>query len=167
MKVVFGKCADSLLIDHELIGEGDGTMELGGWGSLYEEIILLHPFESRFGIGNLRMALGKPQAHVNDLKWLLPRKLHGLGRIGDDGVSARSESQNPQLEIESQQNCSFRFKFHLASLLVFSMTSKITAMPSSSFFWSLGERVSIAPTYFSAAFRRTRPVSAAPFGVRL
>jgi hypothetical protein len=34
------------------------------------------------------MACGKSQAHVDDLKLPLPGKLHGLGCIGKNGLSA-------------------------------------------------------------------------------
>ena len=141
MEVVLRKCTDSLLIDHQVFGTNDRTVEFGGWRALYEEIVLLHPLKSGLSIGNFRMAFGKSQSHMDNLKLFPSGKFHGFGCIGDDGLSTGGKSQNPFLEIESQQSCFFRIKFHVSSFLVFSMTSKITAMPSSNFLPVTGGKI--------------------------
>ena len=56
VELVLRECADSLLVDHKLFGASDGTVEFGGWGAVYEKIVLLHLLQSRLHIGNLRMA---------------------------------------------------------------------------------------------------------------
>jgi len=43
-----------------------------------------------------------------------PGKVHGLGRIGDDGIRTGDNSKNLHLAVECKQRRLFRIKFHVA-----------------------------------------------------
>lgn len=111
VQLVLRKCADSLLINNEIFGASDGAVKFGGWRANYEEIVFLQLLPARFRLWKFRMAGGKSQSYVDDLKLFFPRKFHGLGRVGDDGISSGDESKNAFLEIKSKQCCLFGSSF--------------------------------------------------------
>src|SRR5580658_3970998 len=77
------------------------------------------------------MACGKSEPHMDDEELFLAGKFHCFRGVGDDGLGARDKSKNPLLKIESQQGCFLWIEFHALSFRVFSITSRITLMPSS------------------------------------
>jgi hypothetical protein len=118
VQLVLRERADALFVDYEIFRARDGAVEFGGGRADYEEIAFLHALEAGFGIWNFRMACGKAQSHVDDVKLLLAREFHGFGRGGNDGFGGRDKSKNAFLEIESKQRCLFRIKLHGSPFLV-------------------------------------------------
>jgi hypothetical protein len=113
VQLVLRKCAHPLLVHHQLAGTRDGAVKPGGRRAFDEEIVLLHPLERSLHLRNLRVTGGKTQPHMDDLKLLLPGKLHRLGRNGDDGLRTGNNSKNSHLAIQRQQRRFFRIRFHV------------------------------------------------------
>jgi hypothetical protein len=64
--MVLRKCAYSLFVDYKISRLYDRTIEFGGWGAPYEEIVLPHPHKWRVRIWNFRMVFGKSQLHMDN-----------------------------------------------------------------------------------------------------
>ena len=99
MKLVLRKGGDSLLIDHKLPGASHRIVEFRGRGPLHEKIVYLHPRKSGLSIRNLRMALGKPEPHMNDAELILPRKRDRLRGNGHYAFGIRHEAEDSFLKI--------------------------------------------------------------------
>ena len=123
VQLVFGEGADALFVDEEVAGAGEGAVKVGGGRALHEKIVVLNPLESRFGIGNFRMAGGKSESYVNQQKLFLAGKVYGLGRVGDHAIGPGYKSQDPFLKVESKQRRFFRVEFH--QFVLSSIISKI------------------------------------------
>jgi len=59
VQLVLRECADTLFIDYEVSGMGDGGVEFGCRGADYEEIVFFYALEAGFGVGDFWMARGK------------------------------------------------------------------------------------------------------------
>jgi hypothetical protein len=111
VEFVLRKSAHPLLMHDQLAGMRDGAVKFGRRRAFDEKIVLLHPRKWRLHLRNFRITGGKSQPHVDDLKPLLPGKLHGLGRNGNDNLRTGDNFKNPHLAIERQQRRFFRIKF--------------------------------------------------------
>src|SRR5271168_841262 len=119
LELVLGERAHSLLVNDEIFGASDGGVKSGGGRAGNEEIVLLQALPARLRIRKFGMARRKSKPHVDDQKLFLARKIHGFGRVGDDGVGSGDKAKNSVLDIESQQGGLFRLQFHVLSFPLF------------------------------------------------
>ncbi|HXS67522.1 MAG TPA: hypothetical protein VN761_01690 [Candidatus Polarisedimenticolia bacterium] len=100
LKIVIGKRADSLFINHQVARLNKGTMKFGRRCAFDKEIILFHAQKRRFEIWNFRVSRRKSKADMNNQKLIFSGELNRFRSRRDCRINRRKICKNAFLKIE-------------------------------------------------------------------